>query len=186
MIWLMILVLGMVGLTFGLWKFNLREASETRPEFGVPHCEFTRTEEGFVCSFLRFPEWIDKATAAEGAAGAFAGMLAIVGIVVYCVAYGRTRIEVNREWVVVDKKKMKRGEFGHFCIHHKLNIQKREKTAARLGYSFGRQTFALGGLWEDEGHATEVAAALNAELYRLREASSISPEQLRAAPPAEF
>jgi len=101
-----------------------------------------------------------------------------------------TTVEVTKDAVVIDKKFLKRSDFGGFHLHHSLNVSNKyeNQTYGRLGYSYGVNNFEFGGLWP-KGQADEVAAALNRELRmasRRSDETAVSPEQLRSAQPTDF
>jgi hypothetical protein len=162
-------------------------------EYGVPHCKFQRTPEGFTVSFNQLPEWLQKLMAMSsgkesGLVGALMGLFICLPAMIFNANFGGTKIEVTPELVVIDGKKLNRKDFGGFLIKYTLKLHGKEETLAVLGFSYGARSFSFGGCWP-EGIAAEVAAALNRHLRITPQAgneTSVSPEELRAARPSDF
>jgi hypothetical protein len=169
-------------------------------DYGVPHANYKRTDDGFRVVFTKNSEafyrvthaWSNLQHNSGGVLGAlmFLAMMILLFFVVI-LWYGiecffKTTIVVDREAVTINGKKMARGDFGNFTIHHTLKANDNE--VAVLGYQFGRRSFQFGGVWS-HGHAQEVAGALNSRLRYARSAvdeQRASPENLRAARPTDF
>jgi hypothetical protein len=161
--------------------------------YDVPHCDFTKTEEGFIVKFNRAKLGIHKGMAglsqpqgAGQAVGSLVGM-AVLGAV--RAAQGGSTIEVTRDAVIIDGKKMSRYDFGSFNISHSFGGSPIvDRSVAVLGYSFGNQSFEFGGAWP-ENQANEVASSLNDHLRRtpmVGDDHRPSPEALRQTRPTDF
>jgi hypothetical protein len=179
---------------FGFW----REQPATKDGFAianydVPHCDFTKTAEGFIVSFNQAKLGVHKGMAdlsqPKGVGQAVGSLIGIAAIGAFRAAQGGTIVEVTRDAVIIDGKKMARRDFGNFHISHTLNGSPlADGSVAVLGYSFGRQSFEFGGAWPAH-EANEVASALNSHLRLTPDAASeqrASPETLRAARPTDF
>lgn len=166
-------------------------------DYGVPHVrKFNRTEDGFTVSFNRLPVGFAKATASladnnKGLAAALMGLvlLLIGGIVALSYKlFGGTNIEVTKDTIDVNGKKLARADFGGFSIGSTYQIPGQEQTLAVLSYAYGNQSFPFGGAWTEK-EAAEVASALNLHLRRTPkpgDETRMPPEQLRAARPTDF
>jgi hypothetical protein len=103
-----------------------------------------------------------------------------------------TSIEVTRDAVIIDKKKLRRSDFGSFVIGHTVGLPGTASTFAQttavLGYQYGSRSFEFGGMWA-EGQANEFVSALNKKMRVTAAASderNPSPEALRVARPTDF
>jgi len=159
--------------------------------YDVPHCEFKRTADGFIIKFNKASLDLHQSMSKHWSP-ANAGQSAFGSAVVGVKALGSltqkpTVIEVTREVVTIDGKKMRRDDFGNFFVGSSLRGQHRSKTVAVLGYQFGNQSFEFGGAW-DENEAEEVASALNTQLRRLLpiDEAQVSPQALRDHRPQDF
>jgi len=169
----------------------LPSAGYATADYGVPHTRFLRTADGFTVQFSKMGIGWQKAIGSQ-TKNPLAGLLVLI---VYGVAWGiktvigiGTRIVVTKDAVIVDGKRMARGDFGGFSVKTTWKIPSREDTLVVLGYSFGHRGFAFGGAWK-EAEGTEVASALNTHLRITPEAgdeNQASPAQLRAARPTDF
>jgi hypothetical protein len=173
----------LVGVLMAWWaegRETEMEAQEIKAQYLVPHCKFEKTLDGFIVSFKQISLSVHRM--ADGG-----GPGAILGLV--CLIFGgikATKIEVTKDWVIIDEAKLKRTDFGQFCINHTLKIKGNENTLAQLGYHYGNRKFGFGGGW-DEGQAAEVASALNLHLAAVPTGEArVSAERLRAVQPAEF
>jgi hypothetical protein len=168
------------------------------PNYDVPHVNFSRTPEGFTVSFNKAKIGIHRGISnvskmkhGTGLAGVGSGVGALAGLAVIGavrLAQNGSNIEVNREAVIVDGKKMSRRDFGGFHISHSWQGAHLEGSLVVLGYTFGSQSFEFGGGW-DERKGTEVAAALNRHLRdtpMIGDETVASPEFLREARPSDF
>lgn len=161
----------------------------TEANYGVPHTKFQRTDDGFTVRFRKTGEALYKLTiAASGGGGALLALLLIVVFIVWGIidAFLSTTITVDKHSITINGRRMRREDFGSFSVHH--TITGGNKTGEVLGYTYGAQSFAFGGVWE-EGKATEVAAALNRVLRTVPMAADecrVSAEDLRSARPSEF
>ena len=68
------------------------------------------------------------------------------------------KIEVNKQFVIIEGKQFKREEFGGFFIARTYKTSRR--TIAELGYKEDVRTIAFGGAWNEE-EANIVANSLN-------------------------
>ncbi len=68
------------------------------------------------------------------------------------------KIEVNKQFVIIEGKQLKREEFAGFIIARTYKTS--SMTFAELGYKEGFRTIAFGGAWNEE-EANQVASALN-------------------------
>lgn len=185
-------------------------ADVVEANYGVPHCKFESTDDGGfkvqyrgwgVLATLLTPVLIiailivSIIVAASG--GGFIGfVIAMAGCCfgsykLWEVLIPPTKIEVTPEFVIIDNKKMRRGEFGHFNQFSSQTIQtgKTSTTLHTLGYQFGNQSFPIRGSWLNDRQVSEVASALNSHLKsapRLGDELRASPEALRAARPTDF
>ena len=161
----------------------------TEANYGVPHTKFQRTDDGFTVRFRTTGEALYKLTvAASGGGGALLGLLLIVVFIVWGIIemFLSTTITVDKDSITINGRRMRREDFGSFAVHH--TITGGNKTGEVLGYTYGSQSFAFGGVWE-EGKATEVAAALNRVLRTVPMAADecrVSSEELRSVRPSEF
>lgn len=172
-------------------------------DYSVPHCKFEETAEGFKVTYRKLPEFIHtsfgnyhKQTNAGGNGlaalfGLLIGLLMTVtiGAVMYIwmIFFPKT-IEVTRDLVLINGKKLARKDFLGFNISHTRQIHDNEASAV-LGYTYGRKGFKIGGTWT-EREATEISSALNSHLRMTPmtgDENRPSPDQLReAARPADF
>jgi len=135
-----------------------------KAEWGVPHVDFKRTDDGFIVSFKRPPASVQKYAKERFEAQNYNRTLgpAIVGAVSLGLGHimkKATTIIVTNDAVIIDNKKMSRDDFGGFCVY--ATWQLNSDIISVLGYSFGRQRFQFGGGWP-EHKAIEIASALNA------------------------
>ena len=137
---------------------------------------------------------IDASHNAARSGGGIGGGLAGLGVVIAGAAmaaksYSRaTEIEVTRDAVIIDGKAYRRGDFGGFRINRTFNPGNVAVTLAELGFSYGRQTFPLGGALSEK-QAMEIASALNEYLRQSpQEGDEQQPsaDQLRGARPSDF
>jgi hypothetical protein len=162
-----------IGLSLWLLRRMLRRPAVEKPEFeeaeyGVPHCKFEKRADGFTASFNRPPTFISAmdAQSSHKDTGAIAALIVLVFTIIFSIGFfifGGTTVEVTKDAVIIDKKKLKRADFGGFVVEHTTKIEGKRDTLAVLGYMYGRRTFPFGGAWP-EGQASEVASALNAHL----------------------
>lgn len=185
-------------------------ANVAEANYDVPHCKFERTDDGgFI---VRYQGWSALATlllpfafigaliiaiiaAANG--GGFIGFIVFLG----GAGYGAfklvkmlvppTEIQVTPEFVIINNKKMRREDFGHFNQFGSQTVQtgKQTTTLHSLGYQFGSQSFQIRGAWSNERQISEVASSLNSHLQRAPQRGDemrASPEALRAARPTDF
>lgn len=165
-------------------------------DYGVPHCHYEKTDEGFIVTFNKthvgFHSAMDRL--GGGKKSGVEAFGALIGLIFVAVGWGihksagGTKIEVTRDAVIIDDKKMSRDDFGGFNVDSTFKGGSRSDTIATLGYQFGNRSFAFGGAWP-EGQATEVASSLNRHLRRTPRAGDefrASPEMLRAARPTDF
>ena len=175
-----------------------RKISEALPsggyakaDYGVPHTRFLRTADGFTVQFSKMGIGWHKVLGRmekNPLGGLVVGAVFSLWWVIKAVIGVGTRIVVTKDAVIVNGKRMARGDFGGFSVKTTWKIPSRENTLAVLGYSFGHRGFEFGGAWKD-AKATEVASALNTHLRITPEAgdeSQASPAQLRAARPTDF
>jgi len=151
-------------------------------EYGVPHCKFERTPEGFKVHFNKTSLHVNKVVGTGNpllmVGGGIAALTQKAG--------SGTNIEVTRDAVIIDGKRLARKDFGHFGIGKGWEVQ--GYTTSVLSYQYGRRSFDFGGAWK-QAEATEVASALNDHLRATPMAGDedqLSPEQLRASRPTDF
>jgi hypothetical protein len=180
-------------------RVNASSVARGEADYGVPHTNFRRTEDGFQVQFSRSSEAFYRGTHSwQNTKGGGAPLAAIailffmiLGLFLIIFWFGvegffKTVITVDRDSVTINGKKMSRSDFGHFSVHHSMTTQ--EGQVAVLGYQFGQRSFPFGGVW-DQGHAQEVASAINGHLREVPLAGdehSPSPEALRVARPTDF
>jgi hypothetical protein len=189
-------------------------------QWGIPHCKYEKTPEGFKVNYVT-PRKFNPAMIALGSvAGLVLAVLSIafgiaagantdsvlVGFLVFFGLLGggfyftirkivgriHTSIEVTRNAVIIDNKKLRREDFGSFNIGHTVNLPGTATTlgqsSAVLGYRYGSQNFEFGGTWL-KSQAEEFVSSLNKKIRRTAaegDESSPSPEALRAARPTDF
>lgn len=146
------------------------ETDFVKAEYGVPHCNFSRTQDGFRVSIA--------------ARGFF---------LIYPTAKTKIiTIEVTRTAVIIDdqlkvrNRKMTRRDFGKFYLAQEAATP--NAGFAILGYQYGNQYFPFGGLIDDR-EAREIASALNRELVNTPQdgdENQTSPAALRTARPTDF
>jgi hypothetical protein len=163
--------------------------------YDVPHCQFKRTDEGFIVTFNRTSVGIHKGISSTGRqqsgleAVASLAVLAGAGAAALAQKTGAgTTIEVTANAVIIDNKKMRRAQFGHFSVGKVWTLQGYAEPLAVLSYSYGNQSFEFGGAWFQH-QATEVASSLNQHLRDAADAGdehNPSPDLLRAARPTDF
>jgi hypothetical protein len=187
-----------IGLGLWLLRRLTRRPAVEKPEFeeaeyGVPHCKFEKRPDGFTASFNRPPTFISamQASSSHKDTGAIAGLIVLVFLIIFSISFfifGGTTVEVTKDAVVIDKKKLKRADFGGFAIDHSTKIEGNKDTLAVLGYMYGRRKFPFGGAWP-EGQASEVASALNAHLRTVPTVegeTQVTAAQLRDTRSTEF
>jgi hypothetical protein len=166
-----------------------------KASYDVPHCKYEETEEGFIVTFNKagksMHRVLNQTSQKQSGMQAVGSLIAlsVVGTVRLAQMAGEgTRIEVTRDAVIIDGKKMSRDDFGNFHVSSTYNGAHLEGAVATLGYQFGSRSFEFGGTW-DERQANEVAASLNHHLRRTPRAGEenrASPASLRAARPTDF
>ena len=171
------------------------EADFVKAEYGVPHCNFERTPEGFRVTFNRaglgshaVVSGLSNPSGGAAAVGSLVGLVAVGAFALAKKAGKGTTIEVTRRAVIIDDKKMTRRDFVQFSVAKTWKAGNRADTLAVLGYQYGSRSFEFGGAW-DEGQAAEVASSLNHELRMVPmegDEERKSPEALRAARPTDF
>jgi hypothetical protein len=162
------------------------------PNYDVPHVTFNKTPDGFTVYFKKAKigthRVLSNVHQGKSASDAAAGLLALGVVGALHLGQGGSNIEVNREAVIIDGKKMARRDFGGFHISHTWKGAHIENNLAVLGYTFGSQSYEFGGGW-DERKGTEVAAALNRHLREtpmVGDESVATPDVLREARPSDF
>lgn len=169
-------------------------AEVLKAEYGIPHCTYTPTPDGFECSYKRLPVGIAKLLAAGGGkdTGAIAALMVLliggIAALLYWI-FGGTKIIVTRTEVIINGKRLSLRDFGGFHVHHTVKLSGKEDALGVIGCRFGLRSFSFGGAFE-EGQAQEVSAALNMHWRRVTEAGQgarVSAEALRTtARPADF
>jgi TPR repeat protein len=167
-----------------------------RAEYGVPHCKYETTPEGFKITYNKMSFDLIKTYEEAMAKGNLIGML--LGLVLILIAgivnlFNPTVIEVNKEAVIIKGKRYNRRDFSGFNVEKSVNVPRsgwsRDGVIATLGYTYGVRSFGIGGAW-DHSQAQEVASALNQLLQAtpmVGDEYQPSPEQLReAARPTDF
>ena len=164
-------------------------------DWGVPHCNYEKTDTGFIVTFNKthvgFHGAIDSASQPRNAVGAVGSLAALSAIGVAWAVHkstGGTRIEVTGDAVIINDKKMSRDDFGGFNVDHTFKGGNASQAVATLGYQFGNRTFPFGGAWVEK-QAAEVASSLNSHLRstpRTGDEMAASPEMLRASRPTDF
>lgn len=166
----------------------------------VPHTKFQWTEDGFTVSFSTTGKWlfiIGNSFSSMGGQGgniiaAVMMIMLLLAMFVIVIAWYiidaliKTTIVVDRESITVAGRRMRRADFGGFHVYRTISVG--NKRGSILGYNYGTQSFAFGGVWH-EGAATEVAAGLNRVLRIAPTAVDecrVSAEELRSARPSEF
>jgi hypothetical protein len=189
-------------------------------QWGIPHCKYERTSEGFKVNYTT-PRPFKASTIALGSIG---GVVLAIAAIVGGIAIGsstnslgvglfaffailcggfffgvrglvgkiHTNIEVTRDAIIIDNKKLRRADFGNFVIARTIGLPGTSgsfaQTTAILGYQYGSQSFEFGGMWGD-GQADEFVSALNKKMRVTAAASderNPSPEALRVARPTDF
>lgn len=187
-------------------------------QWTIPHCQFQETPDGFKVEYNTASKVGYNKMAVTPLLGIVLGVVAlglsiyigtaadsfIVGIVVFGVTFfvgiklivslvvgkKKTTIEVTKDAVIVDNKRLRRADFSHFVVNSTTTLQAKMAQArmAVLGYTYGTQTFEFGGMWEEQ-KATEFASALNKQMRVTPMAGAeniASPELLRTARPTDF
>lgn len=156
-----------------------------RPDHSVPHCRYTKTDDGFKVSFRKMPA-IFKATILQtmdnqsrtpqgrnspGVAFVIGQAVNLIVKLLVAISYWLwllafpTRIEVTADTVMVAGKKMARPAFGGFSIvgtQQTLDVTGRTlEEAVTLGYQYGNRTEKFGGPWK-QYQANDVVRSLNA------------------------
>ncbi|TWB09327.1 hypothetical protein FBZ89_14211 [Nitrospirillum amazonense] len=172
-----------------------KDSGFVEASYEVPYCKFQHTPEGFIVSFnappLGFHKVLHATSTAKSGGQAATALVALAGIGAFRLAQkgGKgTVIEVTRDAVIIDGKKMRRGDFGSFHVSSTYKGNHLDSNVAVLGYSYGSQSFEFGGAW-GERQANEVASSLNTHLRAAPLAGDetrASPEALRAARPTDF
>jgi hypothetical protein len=162
------------------------------PNYDVPHVTFNRTPDGFTVYFKKAKisthRVLSKSSNPKGATDATAALLAMGIAGAIHLGQAGTNIEVNREAVIIDGKKMSRRDFGGFHISKTWQGAHIENSLAVLGYTFGSQSYEFGGGW-DERKGNEVASSLNRHLKEtpmIGDETAVTPEGLRGARPTDF
>jgi hypothetical protein len=125
--------------------------------------------------------------------GAFAALIGILLVLFFnlfalfiawlWLLYRPTTVEVTKDAIIIDDKKLRRADFGNFHVSHTRDLPDEDEKVAVLGYSYGNRNFKFGGAWP-HSLATEVASALNKHLRATPQTGDEhrpSPEQLRRA-----
>ena len=187
-------------------------------QWTIPHCQFQATLDGFTVEYTTASKVGYNKMAVTPMLGLIMGIVIlvlsiylgmaagsfIVGILVFCVAFfvgiklivslivgkKKTKIEVTKDAVIIDNKRLRRADFSHFVVNSKTTLQAKiaQATMAVLGYTYGTQTFEFGGMWEEQ-KATEFTSALNKQMRVTPMAGAenvASPELLRTARPTDF
>lgn len=163
-------------------------------DYSIPHCNHTKTDDGFIVKFTRQPVWLDNIDPANRPL-----LLAFIFVVPFLIGlplfilksiFKPTRIEVTREAVLVDGKKYNRADFGPFFVSRTKNIHRDLKNQySIIAYNYGRKKTEMSYLWK-ESEALEFLNALNHDIRSVPLAGDQhqpSPDQLRqAARPADF
>lgn len=163
-------------------------------DYGVPHCKFTRNDDGgFTVAIRREPVFSIVAAIitsimlgflllAEIATGIWLGLISTViaalciGLLSYNRLFPLLAITVNPDFVIINDVQLPRRDFGHFAI-----------VEGGLGYQFENRTISCGVLMTSK--LTDVASALNEYLRKtpLRgDESRISADALRNSRPTDF
>ena len=157
-------------------------------EYGVPHCKFEYTVEGFRATFNKVSLGVHKGVNIAGKAGAL-GLVAlpVVGAVALAQkAAGGTVVEVTGDAVIIDGKRLARRDFSGFNVYKSWEDSSRK--LAVLGYQYGFRGFEFGGAWE-ESKANEIASALNKHLRKTPltgDENSPTPEEIKNSRPTDF
>lgn len=165
----------------------------------VPHTKFQWTEDGFTASFNTTGTWLfifGNSLSSMRASGNIIAVISMMAIMLASIVFLlvwyiidaliKTTIVVDRGSITVAGRRMRRDDFGGFHVYRTISVG--NKRGSILGYNYGTQSFAFGGVWH-EGAAIEVAAGLNRVLRIAPTAADecrVSAEELRSARPSEF
>lgn len=153
---------------------------QVQANWDVPHCKIEETSDGFKIRLRRFRAPSPLTTLAFGvwlfggivglsiASPLIGGFGTLVLFVIWVglflmLAWVTTNIEVTKDAVIIDGKRLIRDDFGGFRKYSSMTAK--NKTWDRLGYSYGTQTFPFGGMWNNLKSA-EFVSGLNRRLAR--------------------
>lgn len=120
------------------------------------HCKLEKTADGFIVCYNN--QAFDQVIAdnIHYKIGMMASLLLLIPSLINSIY--PSKIEVNKQFVIIEGKQLKREGFGGFFIARTYKTSRR--TIAELGYKEGFRTIAFGGAWNEE-EANIVANSLN-------------------------
>jgi hypothetical protein len=166
-------------------------------QYGVPYCNFTKTDEGFFVTFRRIPLWFNSLDPANIRGSVVLSMLKIVPMLFvlpfafFLIYFRPYRIDVTKETVALNGTKYKRADFGGFMAIQSIASRGGLDTTKHgqkipnvvLTYSYGQARKDWGGMWPQD-KAMEFVNSFNAVLKQMPMTGSEhapSPDQLRDA-----